>query len=64
MLEDLLTGIRGCWLLYYEYADHPSIDVDDDDAALEEAEDEIETSFCDEVREDAMSNRHRLGLEP
>jgi hypothetical protein len=30
MLEDLLTGIVACWLVYYEYAEHPDTDLDDD----------------------------------
>ena len=64
MLEDLLTGIQGCWLLYYEYAEHRNVDMNEDDAALDEIDNEIKTAFCDEVREEAKSQRQRLGLEP
>jgi hypothetical protein len=65
MLEDLLTGIRGCWLLYYEYADRPYVDSDeDDDETLDEIDEETETDFCNEVRAEATSKRHRLALEP
>ena len=31
LLEDLLTGIRGCWLIYHEYADDDIEDEDEDD---------------------------------
>lgn len=64
MLEDLVTGIRGCWLLYREYADRSDLDEDADDQAYDEMDDEIDTAFCDDVRAEAAAQRHRLGLAP
>jgi hypothetical protein len=32
LLEDLLSGIRGCWLIFLEHSDSASPDTDDDDA--------------------------------
>lgn len=58
LLEDLLMGIRGCWLLYSEYyiaeTDTPE-DATDDDMA-----DEIDSSFERAVRERADADRDRL----
>lgn len=68
MLEDLLTGIRGCWLLYSTYADRPSLDTDetdhDHDDMWDEIDDEINAAFDQDVRTEANANRHRLGLQP
>lgn len=71
MLEDLLSRIRGCLLLYHEYTDLPA---DEDDADLsdedgdvafdEEADDAIDTAFRDAVRARATAERHRLDMEP
>jgi hypothetical protein len=58
MLDDLLSGIRGCWLLYQEYAE-PS----DDEVSDEELDDEIDTTFRNEVRVRASADRHRLDLQ-
>ena len=60
MLEDLLDGIRGCWLVYHEYAEQPAglqDDVTDDDGT------KIDTAFNNEVRARAFADRHRLNLE-
>lgn len=45
LLEDLLDGIRGCWLIYQECA---------------EASDETDDSFIDAIRAEAKRNRDRL----
>jgi hypothetical protein len=47
LLEDLLSGIRGCRLLYVEHPDVESEDGEEADDALGEA---LDTAFCDEVR--------------
>ena len=61
LLEDLLSGIRGCRLLYVEYAEHPHVESDSDgeeaDDALGEA---LDTAFRDEVRARAEADRDRL----
>ncbi|MGI5507181.1 hypothetical protein [Lentzea sp. CA-135723] len=51
LLEDLLDGIRGCWLLYRSHAD-----VDLDHAA----EEEIDEKFFAAVRAEADAKRDRL----
>ncbi len=48
LLEDLLTGIRGCRLVYEEY-----VDTDDGDAS-------IDARFCEVVREEARKEYRRL----
>jgi hypothetical protein len=57
MLEDLLAGIHGCWLVYREYADL------NDDLSDDETGADVETAFRDEVRAHASADRHRLDLE-
>jgi hypothetical protein len=65
MLEDLLSGIRGCWLLYQEYAEVPGAAADDDDdVSDDDLDDEIDAAFCAAVRARASANRYRLDLEP
>ncbi|MER7007789.1 hypothetical protein ABT297_32760 [Dactylosporangium sp. NPDC000555] len=65
MLEDLLTGIHGCWLLYNEYADHSDVDLDDEvDEKLDDLHEQMQTEFSNAVREEARAHRYRLGLEP
>ena len=58
LLEALLMGIRGCWLLYSEYyiagTDTP------DDATDDDMTDEIDSSFERAVRERAEADRDRL----
>jgi hypothetical protein len=41
LLEDLLLGIRGCWLIFSEYAD---LDEDDDSGDADLSEDDEESS--------------------
>ncbi|MCK2241906.1 MULTISPECIES: hypothetical protein [unclassified Crossiella] len=64
LLEDLLDGIRGCWLLYREYDDGPvEHDPSQDEPSEEDydAHDEqVDEMFFDEVRGEAESNRERL----
>ena len=65
LLEDLLDGIRGCWLLYREYADYGE-DVDDDDdddddgSVDEQAEEQVDEEFFRAVRDEAAANHERL----
>lgn len=45
LLEDLLGGIRGCWLLFHEHAEYEDgddVDEDDEEEPDTEAEDELE----------------------
>ena len=66
MLEDLLSGIRGCWLLYQEYAPTPDgvIDEDDTQPPDDDLDDAIDAAFRDAVRARAAADRSRLDLEP
>ncbi|MFB7674457.1 hypothetical protein ACFC26_23890 [Kitasatospora purpeofusca] len=65
LLEDLLTGIHGCWLLHSEYDD---LDTDEDlgdaqDWGDEQAEEQQRRSrdrFARLVRDTAAANRDRL----
>jgi hypothetical protein len=63
LLEDLLAGVRGCWLLYQEYADS-DFDGGVDDPIVEAGADEIldrlTTEFYDAVRAEADAERDRL----
>ncbi|WP_446219984.1 hypothetical protein [Micromonospora sp. IBHARD004] len=61
MLEDLLAGIRGCWLVYQEYAERPA--GPEDDVSDDKLQDEIDTAFRNEVRARAFAERRRLNLE-
>jgi hypothetical protein len=67
LLEDLLAGIRGCWLLYREYNGYES----DGDFALIESEEDFEAEadaitekvdgeFLEAVRAEAAANRGGL----
>lgn len=62
LLEDLLDGIRGCWLLYREYAEvdgsEPSDDTNDEDDERRDAE--LDEAFADAVRAEAAAQRDRL----
>ncbi|MFJ7275521.1 hypothetical protein [Kitasatospora sp. NPDC098663] len=66
LLEDLLAGIHGCWLLYTEYDD---LDTDDnldgdaedwDDEQAEQHQQRGRERFAQLVRETAAANRDRL----
>ncbi|MBB5958651.1 hypothetical protein FHS29_005259 [Saccharothrix tamanrassetensis] len=70
LLEDLLDGIRGCWLLYREHAGFDSEDLDDfgdgeeadeqaDEHGAEQA-DEADEEFFDAVRAEAAAHHDRL----
>jgi hypothetical protein len=78
MLEDLLSGIRGCLLLYQEYADtagdghgeagerpHAGDEADEDDDGMsdDDLDDAIDEAFCRAVRARAAADRHDLHLE-
>lgn len=66
-LEDLLSGIRGCWLLYQEYAEIPGDLTDEDEdtqSSDEDPDDAIDTAFRSAVRTRAAADRSRLDLEP
>jgi len=58
LLEDLLSGIRGCWLLYHEHA----IDVREHhpDEGDDVIEDRLIEAFFAEVRLEAAAQRDRL----
>ncbi|MDX8031686.1 hypothetical protein SK803_15785 [Lentzea sp. BCCO 10_0856] len=56
LLEDLLDGIRGCWLLYRSHAElGDDVDLDDEDA-----DEEIDEEFFAAVRAEAEAKRERL----
>ncbi|MEU0486641.1 hypothetical protein ABZ260_46690 [Streptosporangium sp. NPDC006013] len=60
LLEDLLSGIHACWLIYREYSfddDEPTFDIDEDD---EQPEDETTEAFLEEVRTEATETADRL----
>jgi hypothetical protein len=64
MLEDLVTGIYGCFLIWNESAPE-----DDDDEEAEETEAEMEAGwehrqavFVEAVRAVARAERRRIGL--
>ncbi|GAA0975766.1 hypothetical protein GCM10009555_034220 [Acrocarpospora macrocephala] len=59
LLEDLLTGIRACCLIYREYSLDDLVDDDDPDNDKQELEDEIE-AFLDWLRAEADDATHRL----
>jgi hypothetical protein len=70
LLEDLLAGIRGCWLIYHEYTADAALnacltgeDEGEDGGAQEgdETDDEARTAaFLDLVRAHAAAHSDRL----
>jgi hypothetical protein len=64
LLEDLLYGIHGCWLIFSEYADLGDGDHDGEDSTAdlgEELEDDgTEEEFAELVRLAATEARHLL----
>lgn len=64
LLEDLLDGIRGCWLLYRECADYGDDDLEDfevdDGEGNEDVGGYIDTEFFEAVRTEATENEDRL----
>jgi hypothetical protein len=61
LLEDLLDGIRGCLLLYREYADQDDLDDEDfDEATADELNEQLDTDFYAAVRAEAEANQDRL----
>jgi hypothetical protein len=71
LLEDLLSGIRGCWLIFEEYAEPlGSGELDDaeageddeepDDAYYEARHEELMAEFVEAVRSEAAEERDRL----
>jgi hypothetical protein len=64
LLEVLLEGIRGCWLLYQEYADDtddgPEGCDDSDDADTGARRERMTATFRDEVRSEVAATRDRL----
>lgn len=63
LLEDLLYGIRGCWLLYREYADtdyDDDLDEETDDTKADEIDERLNTKFCEAVRAEAEAEQDRL----
>ncbi|CAM5709403.1 hypothetical protein BOQ63_015285 [Streptomyces viridifaciens] len=61
LLEDLLAGIHGCWLLHEEY-DEPDNDEDEgwDDEHVEAHQDRSHGHFAQLVREAAATHHDRL----
>jgi hypothetical protein len=64
LLEDLLTGIHACWLVYNEHADrdYPEADTDSDDEEEgdDEQDEELMGEFLESVREEAEATRDEL----
>jgi hypothetical protein len=74
LLEDLLSGMHGCWLIYQEYANEPDDDDDETAEPLEDGEDADEDDnetiqraiesamqeFAAAVREEASAQRSRI----
>ncbi|MFG2731541.1 hypothetical protein [Streptomyces canus] len=64
LLEDLLTGIHGCWLLHSEYENLDHDDSDDveewDDARAEMEQNRSRERFAELVRDTATRHRGRL----
>ncbi|CAM5571333.1 hypothetical protein ACIG0C_09625 [Kitasatospora aureofaciens] len=63
LLEDLLTGINGCWLLHQEYAEDEDRDDDEeesDDETAERHQHHSRAQFAALVRAIAADNRDRL----
>ncbi|MGW5441404.1 hypothetical protein [Nocardia asteroides] len=62
LLEDLLDGIRGCWLLYSDYADYETEDGSDEFSQEDGdvIQDRIDAEFFDAVRTEVSANRKRL----
>jgi hypothetical protein len=62
LLEDLLTGIRGCRLVYADYADVDSSVEDEDgqDDLDSDVDEQIDDAFCAAVRDRAIRDRERF----
>jgi hypothetical protein len=63
LLEDLLDGIRGSWLLYRECADFDDDDLEDftdDEAEDENLDEQIDNEFFEAVRVKSAANQDRL----
>ena len=56
LLEDLLSGIRGCWLIFSEYADAPGArDQGDDDPDDDGERDAIDEDEAEDFDDDALA---------
>jgi hypothetical protein len=67
LLEDLLSGIYGCRLVYAEYADADfgsSAEAEDDDEADEDVDERVDEAFCAAVRARAAQDRGRAFFDP
>jgi hypothetical protein len=64
MLEDLVTGIHGCFLIWSEHAPEEESDVDEEETEEEMmAQRELrQAEFADAVRTVATAERRRIGL--
>ncbi|MFI0410640.1 hypothetical protein [Actinomadura sp. 3N508] len=58
LLEDLLLGIHGCWLLYQEYAD--TADEEEIGENVEEVYERSTAAFIEELRVEAKAHRSRV----
>ena len=55
LLEDLLSGIQGCWLIYQEYAELPGSSDEQVDAGKEEDDEEPDDAYYEAQREELMA---------
>lgn len=55
LLEDLLSGIHGCWLIYQEYAQPPGSSDDQGDAGDEVGDKEPDDAYYEAQYEDLMA---------
>ncbi|TQS45136.1 hypothetical protein [Cryptosporangium phraense] len=64
LLEDLLAGIHGCWLVYEDNADFrdPDIAEDEPDEKLAMVRDTRRKTFVLALTDFAVTERHRIGL--
>ena len=65
LLEDLLTGIHACWLVYNEHSDYTYPETDDDpedegNDDYDEQREELMREFCESVRQEAEATRNEL----
>lgn len=60
LLEDLLDGIRGCWLLYRAEADDEDDENLDGGSDDDERDERLDQRFFDAVRASALANGQRL----
>jgi hypothetical protein len=55
LLEDLLSGIHGCWLIYQEYTEPPGSSDEQGDAEEEECDEEPDDAYYEAQHEELMA---------